>query len=187
MQGDGEESIVKRPSVSNSNSTDPRACGSQRVNSIKVVTGTVALKNMTGSIQGTEIDLVTCACRAPLVRDEPVAGPLHMTRYTNSGRKRTYLQASFDPNDLEILTTAASAPGLDSSQEIRAGASPEPSRKRRRKSKVGSEEKALASTAAVESDVKDRPVVKSEKTIKGLAKLKAKERAKRAKSTLSYL
>ena len=107
-----------------------------------------------------------------------------MTRYTNSGRKRTYLQASFDPNDHEILTTAVSAPGLDSYQ---AGTSPEPSRKRRRKSKVGSEEKSVAGTAAVESDGKDRPMVKSEKTKKALAKLKAKEKAKRAKSTLSYL
>ncbi|KAH9176267.1 hypothetical protein EDB89DRAFT_1940181 [Lactarius sanguifluus] len=65
-----------------------------------------------------------------------------MTRYTNAGRKRTYLQASFDPIDHETLTTAASASGLDSSdplqvqQEARVGTSPEPSRKRRRRSKT---------------------------------------------------
>ncbi len=114
-----------------------------------------------------------------------------MTRYTNTGRKRTYLQASFDPHDHEILTTAASASGLDSSdpsqaqQEVRVGALPEPSRKRRRRSKAGSEEKVEADV--VENDGNDKPVVKSEKTKKALAKLKAKEKAKRAKSTLSYL
>ncbi|KAH9002149.1 hypothetical protein EDB86DRAFT_369956 [Lactarius hatsudake] len=108
-----------------------------------------------------------------------------MTRYTNAGRKRTYLQASFDPNDHETLTTATSASGLDSSdplqaqQEARVGTSPEPGRKRRRRSKVGSEEKIVA------DDGNDKPVVKSEKTKKALAKLKAKERAKRAKKTAS--
>ncbi|KAH9018997.1 hypothetical protein EDB85DRAFT_2009910 [Lactarius pseudohatsudake] len=107
-----------------------------------------------------------------------------MTRYTNAGRKRTYVQASFDPNDHETLTTAASASGPDSSdplqaqQEARVGTSPEPSRKRRRRSKVGSEEKIVA-----DDDGNDKPVVKSEKTKKALAKLKAKERAKRAKKT----
>jgi len=65
------------------------------------------------------------------------------------------------------------------------GALPEPSRKRRRRSKAGSEEKVV--TDAVENDRNDKPVVKSEKTKKALAKLKAKEKAKRAKSTLSYL
>ncbi|KAH9083575.1 hypothetical protein EDB83DRAFT_2330011 [Lactarius deliciosus] len=106
-----------------------------------------------------------------------------MTRYTNAGRKRTYVQASFDPNDHETLTTAASASGLDSSdplqaqQEARVGTSPEPSRKRRRRSKVGSEEKIVT------DDGNDKPVAKSEKTKKALAKLKAKERAKRAKKT----
>ncbi|KAI9463673.1 hypothetical protein BJY52DRAFT_1202944 [Lactarius psammicola] len=109
-----------------------------------------------------------------------------MTRYTNSGRKRTYLQASFDPNDHEILTTAASTSELDSSdpsqaqQGVRVDALPESSRKRRRRSKGGSEEKVVAD--AVENDGNDKPVVKSEKTKKALAKLKAKEKAKRAKT-----
>jgi hypothetical protein len=112
-----------------------------------------------------------------------------MTRYTNSGRKRTYLQASFDPNDHESLTKAAVQGSSDVQQEVRADTSPEPSRKRRRRSKEGSEEKIAAdsSTAAVKDDGNDKPVVKSEKTKKALAKLKAKEHAKRAKSTLSYL
>ncbi|KAI9442259.1 hypothetical protein H4582DRAFT_1927424 [Lactarius indigo] len=105
-----------------------------------------------------------------------------MTRYTNAGRKRTYLQASFGPNDHETLTTTTSASVLDSSdplqaqQEVRVG-DVQPSRKRRRRSKVGSEEKVVA------DDGDDKPVVKSEKTKKALAKLKAKERAKRAKKT----
>jgi hypothetical protein len=124
-------------------------------------------------------------------------GPAHfphprMTRYTNNGLKRTYLQASFDPNDHEILTKAASASGLDplqAQQEVRVGVVPEPSRKRRQRSKVGSEEKIAAdsSTAAVENDGNDKSMLKSEKTKKALAKLKAKEKAKRTKSTLSYL
>jgi hypothetical protein len=108
-----------------------------------------------------------------------------MTRYTNSGRKRTYLQASFDPNDNESLTVAAAQDSSDTQQEIRAGALPEPSHKRQRRS----EEKIAtdSSTTAVKNDGNDKPVVKSEKTKKALAKLKAKEQAKRAKSTLSYL
>ena len=108
-----------------------------------------------------------------------------MTRYTNSGRKRTYLQASFDPNDHESLTTAAAQDSSDAQQEATAGALPEPSRKRQR---TGEEKlTAESSTAAAKNDGNDKPVVKSEKTKKALAKLKAKEKAKRAKSTLSYL
>ena len=106
-----------------------------------------------------------------------------MTRYTNSGRKRTYLQASFDPHDHESLTTAAAQGSSDAPQEFRAGALPELSRKRRREEKLAAE----SSTAAVKNDGNDKPVVKSEKKKKALAKLKAKEKAKRAKSTLSYL
>ncbi|KAF8274573.1 hypothetical protein EI94DRAFT_1713750 [Lactarius quietus] len=108
-----------------------------------------------------------------------------MTRYTNSGRKRTYLQASFDPNEHEVLTTAASTSVLDSSdplQNQQEVTPPEPSRKRRRRSQVASEERAVADTAPIEGDGDDRPVIKSEKTKKALAKLKAKERAKRAKN-----
>jgi hypothetical protein len=108
-----------------------------------------------------------------------------MTRYTNSGRKRTYLQASFDPNVHESLAAAAAQDSSDTQQEIRAGTSPEPSHKRQRRS-----EEQIAtdsSTTAVKNDGNDKPVVKSEKTKKALAKLKAKEQAKRAKSTLSYL
>lgn len=118
-----------------------------------------------------------------------------MTRYTNTGRKRTHLQASFDPTDHEILTTAASTSALDSSntlqtqQEVRADALPEPSRKRPRKRQVGSEEQVVvgSSTAAVEDNRNDKQVIKREKTKRALEKLKAKEKAKRAKSTLSYL
>ena len=109
-----------------------------------------------------------------------------MTRYTNSGRKRTYLQASFDPNVHENLTTAAAQDSSDAQQEVMADAWPEPNRKCQR---TGCEEKLAAesSTAVVKNDGDDKPVVKSEKTKKALAKLKAKEKAKRAKSTLSYL
>jgi len=61
---------------------------------------------------------------------------------------------------------------------------PEPSRKRRRRSKAGSEENIAAdsSPAAIENDGNDKPMLKSEKTKKALAKLKAKEKAKRAKN-----
>ena len=108
-----------------------------------------------------------------------------MMRYTNSGRKRTYLQATRDPNDHESLTTVVAQDSSDAQQEARAGAWPEPIRKRQQRC----EEKIAAesSTAAVKNDGNDKPVVKSEKTKKMLAKLKAKEKAKRAKSALSYL
>ena len=66
--------------------------------------------------------------------DEPRLRSPHyraMTRYTNTGRKRTHLQASsFDPNYYEILTTAASMSAVDASgtlqaqQEVRADALP---------------------------------------------------------------
>ena len=51
------------------------------------------------------------------------------------------------------------------------------------------EEKIVAesSTNAIKNDGNDKPMVKSEKTKQVLAKLKAKEKAKRAKSTFSYL
>ena len=136
-------------------------------------------------------------CQARLVRHEPRLRSPHyrvMTRHTNTGRKRTHLQASFDPNDHEIFTTAASTSALASSdplqtqQEVRADILPEPSRKRPRKRQVGSEEKVVvdSSTAAVEDDGNDKPAVKSEKKKRALERLKAKEKAKRAKSTLSY-
>jgi hypothetical protein len=99
-----------------------------------------------------------------------------MTRYTNISRKRTYLQASFDPKNDQVATTnVASTPVLgtpDVSQFQHEGNADAPvkssSCKRRRKSKGDSEEKA---------------VVKSQKTKKAPAKLKAKEKAKRVKCT----
>ena len=115
-------------------------------------------------------------CQARLVRHEPRLRSPHyrvMTRYTNTGRKRTHLQASFDPNDHEILTTATSTSALASSdplqtqQEVRADVLPEPSRKRPRKRQVGSEEKVVvnSSTAAVEDDGND--TAKSETLVPG--------------------
>lgn len=117
-----------------------------------------------------------------------------MTRYTNIGRKRTYINASFDPkNDQAVTTNAAStsAPGPAGTSQIQHEGSVDApvessSRKRRRKSKGNSEEKTTAeSTPAIAAnDGEKKSVVKSEKTRKALAKLKAKERAKRGKCAL---
>jgi len=120
--------------------------------------------------------------------------PVHtsMTRYTNVGRKRTYVQASFDPGDDQITSNLASTSALNSldtsrtTHETSIDAAPEPSRKRSRKSKDRSGEKQTAeSVSAVvisAGDKKNPPVTKSERAKKALAKLKAKEKAKRAKS-----
>jgi hypothetical protein len=120
--------------------------------------------------------------------------PGAMTRYTNIGRKRTYLQASFDPENDQITTTnAASPPPLstpDSSPfqheaSVDAALVKSGSRKRRRKSKGDSEEKRVAESTLVIAphDGEQKAVVKSQKTKKALAKLKAKEKARRIKCT----
>ncbi|KAI0256065.1 hypothetical protein BJV78DRAFT_436283 [Lactifluus subvellereus] len=118
-----------------------------------------------------------------------------MTRYTNIGRKRTYIQASFDPKNDQVTTTNAastSAPGTPgTSQTHHEGSVDTPvkssSRKRRRKSKGDSEETTAAeSTPAIAANdgEKNKSMAKSEKTRKALARLKAKERAKRDKCAL---
>ena len=130
---------------------------------------------------------VNCGCSkrpgTQLVRDEPTSYLPHYR--ANTGRKRTYLQASFDPYDHGILTTVASTPAVDASdklqakQEVRVDVLPEPSRKRPRKDRqVGSEEQVGvdSSTAAIEDDGNDKPAVKTEKTKWALEKLKAKKR-----------
>jgi hypothetical protein len=114
-----------------------------------------------------------------------------MTRYTNIGWKKTYIQASFDPkNDQVSTTSSASTPALgtpNASQTQHEGGVDAPvkssSRNRHRKSKGDSEERTVAESlpAIAASDREKKSVVKSEKTKKALAKLKAKERAKRAK------
>jgi zinc finger CCHC domain-containing protein 9 len=123
-----------------------------------------------------------------------------MTRYTNVGRKRTYVQASFDPNDDQTTTNAAaSTSALDSlaldvscaSYESSVNAPPESNHKRRRKSEENSGEKvaaepAPAGTVAGGENKKNSQVTKTERKKKALARLKAKEKAKRAKSALHF-
>src|SRR5579863_7483473 len=120
-----------------------------------------------------------------------------MTRYTNVGRKRTYLQASFDPNDDQITSNVASTSSPrapDATHESIVDTPAEPKRKRPRKSKESSEEKVTAEpgSAAVAGDGsgKNSQNIKSERKKKALAKLKAKEkakeRAKRAKSASHF-
>jgi hypothetical protein len=110
-----------------------------------------------------------------------------MTRYTNIGRKRTYIQATFDPkNDHQASTTiAASTPVLDTSDLQHEGSVDTPvesNRPKRRRKSDGNSDVARSTTAIAASDgEKKKSVVKSEKTKKALAKLKAKEKAKRAK------
>jgi len=120
-----------------------------------------------------------------------------MTRYTNVGRKRTYLQASFDPNDDQIASNGASASSSRSPDATRTlhessvDAPTESRRKRPRKSKENSEEKAAAEPgpAAADGDGsrKNSQVTKSERKKKALAKLKAKEKAKRSKSACLFV
>jgi zinc finger CCHC domain-containing protein 9 len=124
-----------------------------------------------------------------------------MTRYTNAGRKRTYVQASFDPNDDQTTTNAAaSTPALDSraldvscaSYESSVNAPPESNPKRRRKSKDNSggnvaAESAPAVTVAGGENKKNSQATKTERERKKkLARLKAKEKAKRAKSACTF-
>ena len=116
-----------------------------------------------------------------------------MTRYTNVGRKRTYLQASFDPDDDQIASNVASTSSLRSPDTTRTlhessidVPAIEPSRKRPRKSNANSKEDAAAesepTTVTGDGNKESSQVIKSERTKKALAKLKAKEKAKRVKS-----
>jgi hypothetical protein len=115
-----------------------------------------------------------------------------MTRYTNVGRKRTYLQASFDPGDDQIASNVASTSSLRSPDTTRTlhensvDVPIEPSRKRPRKSNANSKEEAAAesgpTTVTGDGNKESPQVIKSERTKKALAKLKAKEKAKRVKS-----
>jgi zinc finger CCHC domain-containing protein 9 len=123
-----------------------------------------------------------------------------MTRYTNVGRKRTYLQANFDPNDDQIASNVTSTSSLRppnatfTLHESIADPPAESRRKRPRKSKESSEETKAAEPgpASVDGDGsrKNLQVSKSERKKKSLAKLKAKEkakeRAKRAKSACFF-
>ncbi|KAI0305620.1 hypothetical protein B0F90DRAFT_1699495 [Multifurca ochricompacta] len=100
-----------------------------------------------------------------------------MTRYTNIGRKRTYLQASFDPNNEELSTKDPLTPvsGIlnpsRAQQESNVSELARSSRKRRRKSKGSSETAEEPSLAAITG----------EKTKNSLAKSMADEKTKRAK------
>ena len=117
-----------------------------------------------------------------------------MTRYTNVGRKRTYLQASFDPNDDQNVASTSSPPSPDVTPSHTSNgtgaardAPAEPSRKRRRKSNRNSEENVADGSGPPAADAeggsgKNPRATKSEKAKKALAKLKAKEKAKRVKS-----
>ena len=118
-----------------------------------------------------------------------------MTRYTNVGRKRTHLQASFDPNDDQNVASTSSPPSPDVTPSHRTSngtgaasdAPAESSRKRRRKSNRNSEGNVVDGSGlpvdAEGGSGKHPRATKSEKAKKALAKLKAKERAKRVKST----
>lgn len=120
-----------------------------------------------------------------------------MTRYTNVGRKRTYLQASFNPNDDQIASNVASTSSSRSPDaahtlhESSVDAHAESRRKRPRKSKEISEEKSAAepgpATADGDGSRNNSQVTKSERKKKALAKLKAKAKAKRTKSACLFV
>jgi hypothetical protein len=118
---------------------------------------------------------------------------LQMTRYTNIGRQRTYIQATFDPkNDHQASTTiSASTPVLDTLDIEHEGSVDTPvesNRRKRRRKSDGNSDVAGPTLPIVASDSeKKKSVVKSEKTKKALAKLKAKEKAKRAKCASTFL
>jgi hypothetical protein len=120
-----------------------------------------------------------------------------MTRYTNLGKKRTYLQASFDPNDDQIASNVASTSSPRSPDATRTlhensvDAPAESHRKRPRMSKEKSEEKAAAEPGPGAADGdgsrKNSQATKSERKRKALAKLKEKEKAKRTKSACLFV
>ncbi len=117
-----------------------------------------------------------------------------MTRYTNVGWKRTYHQASFDPNGDQIARNTASTSLIGSDAAATSHAPYESSidtpaesnRIRRKKSKVDSVDSegkvvadSKAATIAVDGDKTSSSVTKSKRTKKVLAaKLKLKARGK---------
>jgi hypothetical protein len=116
-----------------------------------------------------------------------------MTRYTNVGWKRTYHQASFDPNDDQIARSPPSTPvpgSSDAAVQFKSiiDTPAESNRKRRRKSKADSERKVAADStpAAIAGDEdKTSSSVAKEKRMKVLAgrpKPRTKEKTRRAKS-----
>lgn len=121
-----------------------------------------------------------------------------MTRFTNVGRKRTYLQATFDPSDVQIFSNVASTSSLPSPDITPSGISngigaasdaPAESRhKRRRKTKRNSEGKVSeesgppADADAGHGSTKNAQVAESDKVKKAPTKPMAKVKAKRFKS-----
>jgi hypothetical protein len=116
-----------------------------------------------------------------------------MTRYTNVGWKRTYHQASFDPNDDQIAPSApsTSVPGSsDAAAQFESiiDTPAESNRKRRRKSKADSERKVAADSTpaaiASDEDKTNSSVAEKKRTrvLAGRPKPKTKEKMRRAKS-----
>jgi hypothetical protein len=116
-----------------------------------------------------------------------------MTRYTNVGWKRTYHQASSDPNDDQIARSAPSTPVPGSSDaaaqfESTNDTPAESNRKRRRKSKADPEREVVAeSTPAAIATGEDKTSSsasekKRTKILAGRPKPRTKEKTRRAKS-----
>jgi hypothetical protein len=118
-----------------------------------------------------------------------------MTRYTNVGWKRTYHQASFDPNDDQIArshgTPSTSVPGSsDAAAQFESiiDTPAESNRKRRRKIKADLERRVAADStpAAIASDEDKTSSSVAEKkrtrVLAGRPKPKTKEKIRRAKS-----
>ena len=121
-----------------------------------------------------------------------------MTRYTDVGWKRTYFQASFDPNDDQIASHTASTSVLASPHDADAKAPApngsnidtptEPNHKRRRKSEPDSE-RGLAVDSVPAAVANDGDKMSSSVTDSARPKArtkvlaaKLKEKARRAKS-----
>ena len=126
-----------------------------------------------------------------------------MTRYTNVGWKRTYFQASFDPNDDQITSNTASTSVLGPSHDADAKASPAPyksnidtptesNHKRRRKSKANSERgvavDSVPAAIANDADKASSSITNSArtKTRKKVLAAKLKEKTRRAKSAFFF-
>lgn len=114
-----------------------------------------------------------------------------MTRYTNVGWKRTYHQASSDPNDDQIPRSTLSTPVPSSSDAQFEGIIETPAesnRERPRKVKADSERKmAVGSTPAAIASNEDKTSSsvaekKRREVIAGRRKPKTKEKTRRAKS-----
>jgi hypothetical protein len=118
---------------------------------------------------------------------------LTMTRYTNVGWKRTFYQASFDPNDDQSASNTASTSMLGPPNDTAAPSHTidtpaESDRKRRRKSKANSED-SIPATISSDGDKTSLSITKSERTKVLAAKpeLKANlKKARRAKSALFF-